>query len=151
MSNPSQGQRLDSDGEPDGLTPPAKKKAPLFFGVGAMVVLVAVLITIALTLVGGNGSPSQVVEEYFDATTVDEVNALTCRDHRSDPATTEVGDLIPTDTEDVDLSWEIGDERITGERATVPVVVTGEADDSLTLAVQLIQEDGWKVCGFDFE
>ena len=122
---------------------------------GGAVALI-ILVVIVFVVVGGGGSPSNVVEDYFNASkdkNCDYIDLLsedastgadkdTCEDNK---------DEYFTDGSCEDSDFESSNEEIDGDKATVDFEITGGGDECETKGtVQLVKEDGdWKIDGFE--
>ncbi|MBO3733675.1 Rv0361 family membrane protein [Glycomyces niveus] len=165
---------------------PKKSKTGLIVGIGAgaLVVIVAIVLLIANPFGGGgpskSDSPEDVAKDYLDlqvdivtsgdltdiqgmadklspymcAEMVEEMEAGLDDADMSEEDMAEYQDMMAE--AEIDVSYETGEATVDGDKATVPVTVTGTAnipemgemplDDEYEL--ELVKEEGaWKVCG----
>jgi hypothetical protein len=135
---------------------PSGNRTKFIIGGAAAAVLIVVGVVLALVLGGGGGSPKGVVQNYLDAAKSRDVNTmrdLTCDRYKS--AATENGtnfnDELNGAPNNVQVNFNVGDENITGDTATVQVTldvkVNGESMPTPALTVHLVKEGGsWKIC-----
>ena len=136
---------------------PPKKSALPWIIVGAVVVLVAVGVTLWLTLGGGStannpsSSPRQVTQSFLDAAKKQDKAAAeqyVCANLKSqiESSTSSYQDVAAAG-----ISLTItGDGTISGDTAEVPVSMSAYGQNA-SIKIALVKEGGvWKVCDFKF-
>lgn len=121
--------------------------------IGGGVAVLVVVVVLLLAVLGGGG-PKGVVEEFLDAESCSDVEDLVTDDFfGSDGCSSADVDPAAALGESVDVDFDIGDEEIDGDQATVEVTqkvdFAGE-EQEFEHTFKLVKEDGdWKIDGLE--
>lgn len=134
--------------------PPKSNKGWLLGGGGALIVLIAVGLTLFFVLRGGDGkadasSPTETVESYLNAAKDDDTDAgLELLTDELRDQVDKLGSLMG-DTDEKLADYDIGEEKVDGDKATVDAHVVSDQDNKADLEFQLVKDgDDWKIEGF---
>jgi hypothetical protein len=170
---PGYGQQAGRYGQQPGFgapnQPPKKKKTGLIIGIVAGLLLIAAAIVAAILLLRGSDDtassddPTETVQNYIDAGQDGDCEAAVAAltddlqkqidadcDKDFDPAKS----LEDLGVNPDDLDYKVGKAEIDGDKATVPVTVSGLGDalggqDEISSDYQLVKQDGtWLISGF---
>ena len=176
-SQPGYGAPQAGYGPPQGGygTPPAKKKTGLILGIVGGVVVLGVIVTVLLLVLGGGNGPSsddpaETVQSFLDAgkdRDCDAVKELVTGEAKTlldaqdcdDAEAQAQAEALGFDPDDI--TYEVGEASIDGDRATVPVTTTFDGDLpegvpaealSQTIDYELAKVDGsWLISSFGFD
>lgn len=150
--------------DPSGAGASGKNTKLLLAIVGGLVGLVVLVIVLVLALGGGNGpssdDPAETVSSFFDAARDGDCDAAF--DLLTDNAKATMGadpddcdSVDPADGLGEDVAIDVGEARIDGDDATVPVTLKDDSGDlgpgDFTLDLEMKKVDGaWLIDGFGF-
>ncbi|GLZ80034.1 hypothetical protein Afil01_48410 [Actinorhabdospora filicis] len=134
--------------------PEQRPRGRLFGLLGLVAAVVALGVVLYVFVFSSSGSPTDVVDDYFQA--LKDGDVATARDLTCAAAADDLGAVDPdggasADLQQVfgDITWKVTGETVTGDRAVVTVDMSGLGGDTTEGApIDLIKEKGdWKVCG----
>lgn len=154
---PTTPEEGDDPTAPDeGAEAAGRPKGRLFGLLGLAAAVVALGVVLYVFVFSSSGSPTDVVNDYFQALKDGDVATardLTCAAAADDLGAVDSEGGTSADLQQVfgEITWKVTGETVTGDRAVVVVDMTGMGDDVTSGApMDLIKEKGdWKVCGED--